>query len=139
MQIQDYDRQLVAVAFCAIQFFVAIFVEESAVVETRERVGGLIDLQLLEFVVLHQDGNAQKIRGGQYVHQRRLQRYTFAQIFGELAPAQQDAFPIVIALRVGEINLRDGAKELPEKLSANRFVEPVQSLHQEIQERVFGR
>src|SRR5271156_5124978 len=67
MRVQNHNRQLLIVALRAIQFLLAVFIEQAAIVETRERVGGSVDLQLLEFVVLHEDWNAQKIRRCEYI------------------------------------------------------------------------
>ena len=44
--------------------------------------------------------------------------------------------PKIVALGFREVDLDNRAEKLPEELSASRFVESVQGLHKEIQERV---
>ena len=48
MKIENHDRQVLAIPFCAIQFLIAILVEEAPVVESGQRIRCGVDLQFLE-------------------------------------------------------------------------------------------
>ncbi len=100
--------------------------------ESRERVGGRVDLQLFQFVVFDQDGNAQKICGREDVHHRGLQGDLSALTIGEIAAPTKDAHPVFVALFFGDVNLGDGAKELPQELPANRLIKTFQGLHKKV-------
>src|ERR1022692_2403968 len=60
VQVEYDDRELLPIAFRAIEFLVEVFVEETAIIEARQRVRRGVDLQLLEFVIFNQDRDAQK-------------------------------------------------------------------------------
>ncbi len=139
MEIQNRDGEMLAVTFRAVQFLVAIFVEEPAVVESGERVGRGVDLEFLEFLVLHHDRDANEIRGREHVDHGCGERDFSAEAFGKLAAALQNPLPVFVALLLRQIDLRDGMKELAQKLAAHCLVETFEGLDQQIQERVVRR
>src|SRR5580704_1795916 len=60
-------------------------------------------------------------------------------MIGELAAAPEDSFPILLALGFREVDLRNGAEELPKQSSSDRPVEAFERLNQEIEEGIFSR
>ena len=82
VRVESREGELLIVALGAIQFLFAVFVKEAAVVKASERVGSGIDLKFLEFLVLHQDRNAKKIRGHENVHHGGLKRDRTPETFG---------------------------------------------------------
>ena len=62
------------VAASAIDFLVECLGEQTAIVETGERVGYSVSMKAFQFVVFKNDWNAEQSLGGQYVDQRGLKR-----------------------------------------------------------------
>src|ERR1039458_7164185 len=139
VQVEDNDRELLAIALRAIEFLVEVFVEETAIVEARQRVRRGVDLQLLKFVVFNQNRDAQSTGRRQHIDHRRLQRNFFPKNACELAPALKDLHPILAALLFREIDLSNGPEELPQELPARLLVETLKGLDEQIEKRVFGR
>src|ERR1700690_567021 len=101
VKIQNDDREMLTVSFRPVQFFVEIFVEEPAIVESSQRIRRRVNLQFFEILVFHHDGNAEEVCGGENIQHRGLQRNSAVQAFREFAAMLQNAVPILIALRVG--------------------------------------
>jgi len=139
VDIENHEGELLVIAFSAIQFLFAVFVKEASVVKAGQRIGSGIDLKFFEFLVLHQDGNAKKIRGRENIHHGGLERNGTAEAFGQFAAAREYSLPVFVALRLAEINLRNRAEVLTQELAAHRNIKALEGLNQEIQERVFGR
>src|ERR1700735_266437 len=138
VEIQDDDGELLGVSFGAVEFLVAVFVEEPPVIEAGKRIGGRVNLKFFEIFILDEYRYAKKTSGSQHVHPRRPQRYAPAEILRKLTTADQDSFPVIDALRVRQINLGHGSKKRTKKVPASGLVHSIQVLHKQVQERVFG-
>ncbi len=139
VQIEQHKGELLAVAFGAIEFLVAIFLEQPAIIKTGKRVGGRVELKFFEFLILHQNRHAQETGGGENVDHGGFQRYTLAHALGELGAAREDLAPIVEALCRRDVDARDGFEELLEKSSTDGLLDIVESLDKKVEERVVGR
>src|SRR5579872_3887130 len=66
VHIENHKGELLVIAFGAIELLFAVLIEEAAIVQAGESVGGGVDLKFFEFFVLHQNRDAKKIRGGEH-------------------------------------------------------------------------
>ena len=71
MKIQNDDAEWQSITASTIEFFFERFRKETAIVETRQRVGNCVDLEFLEFSVFHENRNANQPGARENVHQRR--------------------------------------------------------------------
>ena len=122
MKIQDNETERRAIAMGAIQFFFKGLAEEAAIVKTSKGIGNSVELQLLQFVVLDDDRNAEEAGRCQNIHQGSFQSDGAAEKFGEFAAAREHFVPKLDALGLAQIEVSGRAKVTLEKLTARREV-----------------
>src|SRR4029077_14007137 len=97
VHIENHKGELLVIAIGAVEFFFTVLIEEAAIVKAGESVGGGVDLEFLEFFVLHQNRDAKKIRGGEHVRHGGLQGDWAPEAFGQFAAARENPLPVFIA------------------------------------------
>src|SRR5437870_13460835 len=93
VQVDGNQSQRLAVAARSIEFFFECFTEETAAVETSQRIGHGIEFQPLELVILDEDGNTQKAGSGEDVRKGGPERDWTTDKIDELAPAGKHLSP----------------------------------------------
>ena len=119
VQVEDDDGQVLDVALGAVEFLVAVLVEKASIVEAGERVGGGVYLQFLEFVILHEDGHAQKIHRDASTSTIAVFKETRLPKVSPSSASHQNQLPIFVAFRFGKLDGRGSAEKLAQKLSAD--------------------
>lgn len=128
---------MLAVAQGAAQLPLKMGSEKPAVIKPREWVGGRVDLEPFQLLVLHQNGYA-KLARRQESDDRGAERDWLAQIFGQLSALTQDLFPIIQADSLGQIQLRDGPEEPLQEVAACGAVQVIQRFSKQFEQAILG-
>src|SRR5271155_4560776 len=110
VQIENDEAERLTIAAGTIEFFFESFAKEAAIVEPGEGIGDGIQLQLLQFVVLYEDGNAEKAGRRKHVHKSCFQRDLPLHVLTKFAAACEHFIPELHTLSFTKIKVGDGAE-----------------------------
>src|SRR5260370_24171358 len=123
VQVQSNQCQGLNVAPRAIEFFLECLSEESAIVESCQRIGHGTELEFLQVVVLDEDGDAQETRRGENIRERGFQRNLTTEKSGKLSPANEHLIPDLHTFVFAQIEVSDRTEISLWKLAARRQIE----------------
>src|SRR6266700_15533 len=116
MKIEDDQAQRMSVAAGAVEFLVKVFAKEAAIVESGERIGDRVAMQILEVLVFKDYRNTKQSGGGKHIDERGLQGDVGLGAFGEINFAGKDFVPESDRFVFWNFNVSDRDEKALEKL-----------------------
>ncbi len=139
MQIKNHETERLAVTAGAIEFFFEGFAKEAPVVKAGEGIGNGVELQLLQFVVLDENGNAEKTGRSEHIHKGCFQGNLTLHMLAEFAATSEHLIPEFDTLRLLKIEVGDGAEVALEKLATRGYVKAFERVRKQLEIRIFNR
>jgi hypothetical protein len=107
--------------------------------ETGQGIGDGIEFQSLQLVVLNEDGNTKKARGGKDIGQRSLERNRTADEIGEFATARNHFIPNLHTFSFAQIEMSDRTEISLKKLAARGQIEALERIGKQLEIGILNR